>query len=109
MTDTEKIVLSIIRKHTKAEKIYDQDIRKQVSVDDPAGKKGAGLRHVINSLRQMGYPICSDTGGYWFATSKDELVENIEALKGRAIKILDAVRGMGKAVEMFDEMQGKLL
>lgn len=109
MTETEEIVLGIIRKHDAKNKIYDGGIRSQIQVADPVSKKGAGLRHVINSLRQMGYPICSDTGGYWFATSRSELIENINALKGRAIKILEAVRGMEKGVDMFNFEQGKLL
>lgn len=109
MTEIEEIVLKIIQQHTSKNKIYDGGIRSQVLVKDPIGKKGAGLRAIINSLRQRGYPICSDQGGYWFATNKNELIENTEALRGRAIKILEAVRGMEKAVEMFDEVQAKLL
>jgi len=109
MTETEEIVLGIIRKHDAKNKIYDGGIRSQIQVADPVSKKGAGLRHVINSLRQMGYPILSDTGGYWYATTKSELIENTEALRGRAVKILEAVRGMEKAVEMFDTLQAKLL
>lgn len=101
----EKIVIEIIKTRDRFHKIFDSQIRYAVSITDPSEKQGAGLRRVINSLRQKGYPICSDTGGYWYASSKEELIENVEALKGRAIKILEAARGMEKAAEGYDEMQ----
>ncbi len=109
MTEIEKIVLEIIRKHNKKNKIFDGQIRSQIQVEDPAEKPGAGLRRVINSLRTKGYPICSDTSGYWYAESKAELLENAEALKGRAYKILEAARGMEKVAKKYNEVQGTLL
>lgn len=105
----ELAVLEVIREHTAENKILDAYIRSQVRVQDPDKKKvGAGLRRIINSLRTKGYPICSDTGGYWYAQSKAELIENVEALRGRALKILEAVSGMQRAIERYDENMNEI-
>jgi hypothetical protein len=104
----EKMVLLIIQEHTKENTIFDGQIREKINIADPANKCGAGLRTVINSLRQKGYAICSDTNGYWYAQSKQEILDNAEALKGRALKILEAVTGMQKAAERYGEMQATL-
>jgi len=109
LTKDEKIVLEIIKRHNRDNKIFDGLIRFEVVVVDPLGKKGAGIRRVINSLRQKGYAICSDSNGYWYAQSKTELLENAAALRGRAIKIINAAQGMERAAEVYDEMQDKLL
>lgn len=109
LTEEEREVLDVIVKHTKDRKIKDPQIRRQVQVHDPDHEKpGAGLRRVINSLRQKGFAICSDTGGYWYAQSKQELLDNAEALRGRAVKIIEAARGMEKAAEFYDEYQKRL-
>lgn len=108
LTEPEKVVLEIIKKHNAGNKIFDGQIREQILIADPAEKPGAGLRRVINALRCKGYAICSDTRGYWYASTKQELVDNIEALKGRAIKILEAAKGMEHAIPVFDERRRTL-
>jgi len=109
MEEIEKMVLDIIKTKKGEDRINDGGIRNLVKVADPDIKKpGAGLRRIINNLRQQGYAICSDTGGYWYASSKRELLDNAEALRGRAVKILEAVRGMERAAERFEEIQGGL-
>lgn len=110
ITQEEKAVLDVIMKHTSENKIFDGQIRYEVRVSDPdSKKKGAGLRRVINSLRQKGYPICSDVGGYWYAQSKEELEENYNALKGRACKILEAASGMKLAIDKYEEIKSNKL
>jgi len=105
----EEAVLRIIKNCTSENKILDPQIRQLVKVADPeSDKKGAGLRRVINSLRQKGFAICSDTGGYWYAQSWEELNENINALIGRATKIMIAAQGMKKALDNFNEVQKQL-
>ena len=104
----ESNVLDIIARHDWDHKVKAKQIAYQVTTEDPAGKPGAGLRRIVNSLRQKGYAICSDSQGYWYAKGKSELMDNIEALRGRAIKILEAVRGMERAVRDYDEPQKKM-
>ena len=110
LNDEEQSVHDIILGFDGSIKITDGEIRQRVQVADPdTKKKGAGLRRIINSLHQKGYPICSDTGGYWYAQSQQELLDNAEALRGRAIKILNAVQGMERAANHFNLMQAKLI
>lgn len=109
LTEEEKAVLDVIIKHSATDKIRDPQIRRIVMIIDPDSKKpGAGLRRVINQLRQKGFGICSDTGGYWYAQDKQELLDNAQSLRGRAIKIIEAARGMERAADRFDEMQARL-
>ena len=109
LNQQEKTVLEVIKNHTKDSKIFDGAIRRAVRTTDPAEKPGAGLRRIINSLRQKGFAICSDTRGYWYAQSKGELLENAEALRGRAIKIINAAQGMERAAERYEEMKQETL
>lgn len=109
LTEEEKAVLECIKVHSATDKIRDPQIRRQVMIIDPDSKKpGAGLRRVINQLRQKGFGICSDTGGYWYASDRQELLENAQALRGRAIKIIEAAKGMENAAARFDEIQARL-
>lgn len=109
ISEEEKAVLDVIIKHSSTDKIRDPQIRRQVQIIDPDTKKpGAGLRKVINQLRQKGFGICSDTGGYWYAQSKQELIDNAQSLRGRAIKIIEAARGMERAADRYDEIQARL-
>lgn len=110
LTETDKLVLEIIRSVKGILRINDGGIRSLVKVKDPdAAKPGAGLRKIINGLRQRGYAICSDTRGYWYASGPQELRENAAALKGRAVKILEAAKGMERAADRYDEIQGRLV
>ena len=110
LSSEERAVLEVLNRHHKDNKITDPAIRVWVQVSDYHIEKfGAGLRRVINTLRQKGYPICSDTKGYWMATDKREILDNAEALKGRAIKILEAVRGMQYAAKKMPLEQTSLL
>ncbi len=99
-----------ILKHRSAEnKIKDPEVRGLVDYRISAEKiKSTDVRKSVNNLRQNGYPICSDSGGYWIARSKDELLDNAGRLRSRAIKIMEDVKGMNKAVEKFETMQKKL-
>ena len=108
LNEEESNVLDIISRHGWDNKIKAKQIAYQVTTEDPAGKPGAGLRRIVNSLRQKGYAICSDSKGYWYAKSKSELLDNAEALRGRAVKILEAARGMERAVRDYNEPQKKM-
>ena len=91
-----KAILEIMLDHVGVENaITDSMIRHIIRVQDPDDRKpSAGLRDVINALRQEGNPICSGLVGYWYAKDEYELRQNIEALDGRALKIMSATKGM---------------
>ncbi len=109
ISDLEKAVIDSIKKRTREHKIIGGQILEEIGMIDPnMSKPGATLRKVINSLRQKGFAICSDSSGYWYAQTKGELEETIESLKGRAKKIYEAAAGMQKAVTMWDDVQQKL-
>jgi len=103
LTQIEMEILDIIRSRVGEENaIKDTEIRKIIDVPDPDKRKPtAGLRDIVNSLRQKEYPICSGIKGYWYAKDIAELRENIEALDGRAIKIMTATKGMKARLEMW--------
>lgn len=41
------------------------------------------IRKIINHLRHSGCPICSDSTGYWWAATKNEIKECIQSLHER--------------------------
>jgi hypothetical protein len=106
-------ILAILKNHVGEEHaIKDPAIRQFVNVPDRDPRKPtAGLREIINTLRQSGEPICSSTNGYWYAKNAEELKNCIEALDGRAIKIFEATKGMKKALNNLfnDKVQAKFL
>ena len=63
--DKETAICQYLKKHhTGGERaVYSRELQRLFSID------GRGLRRKINSLRQDGYPICSDERGYYYADS----------------------------------------
>lgn len=104
LSPVENDVLKIIKSRVGEENaIKDQEIRSMLEVPDSDKRKPtAGLREVINSLRQKEYPICSGLNGYWYAKDAQDLYFNIEALNGRALKIMTAVKGMRAALNRIN-------
>lgn len=41
---------------------------------------GRSLRRIISSLRQEGYPICSDCKGYYYAQTQEEVNSTVSRL-----------------------------
>ena len=110
--EAKKDILEIMKNHVGVDNaITDKIIRRLINVDDPDRRKPtAGLRDVINALRQEGYPICSGLVGYWYAKDVEELEKNIGELDGRAIKIMTATKGMKKTLEAWKSSgQAKLI
>jgi len=97
-------ILEIMLDHVGVENaITDKVIRELVIVSDPDVRKPtAGLRDIINALRQEGHPICSGLVGYWYAKDIDELRSNIEALNGRALKIMSATKWMNECLTRWE-------
>jgi biotin operon repressor len=59
------------------------EIQRQINLVDADHKKGAGLRQIINALRDKGYAICANENGYYYAKDKNELWEYIQDFQNR--------------------------
>ena len=62
---------------------------------------GAEIRKTVNALRCGGFPVCSDTAGYYYAQTQDEVNATIAQLNGRITKISNAKNGLLASMEMF--------
>lgn len=56
--------------------------------------KGAAIRKLVNALRCEGFPICSDTVGYYIAATQQEINNTITQLNSRITKIANAKNGL---------------
>ena len=56
--------------------------------------KGSDVRKTVNSLRCAGFPVCSDTVGYYYAATQEEINSTIAQLNGRITKISNARNGL---------------
>lgn len=72
----------------KASAVFSREVERRFSVN------GRNLRRKISKLRQEGYPICSDESGYYYAETKEELVDTICRLSTFATKVSIARNGM---------------
>lgn len=59
---------------------------------------GRNIRNIVHILRCEGNPICSDENGYYYATTKRELVGSIRQLDSRIRKIKQARDGLESAI-----------
>ena len=84
--------------HTGGERaVYSHELQRLFSID------GRGLRRKINSLRQDGYPICSDERGYYYADTQEENRmpaepdgdESIQCQDGAFVRLHSGGRGHG--------------
>ena len=58
------------------------------------GVPRTSVRHMINSARSNGSPICSCQKGYYIATDKVEIQETIDSMRGRIAKMEKAISGL---------------
>ena len=65
------------------------------------GITGRLLRRAITELQVEGYPICSDTNGYFYAVNEDEIDNTIKHLTTRAQEMETARDGLLKAKANF--------
>ena len=63
--------------------------------------KGAEIRKTVNALRCGGFPVCSDTAGYYYAATQNEVNATIAQLNGRITKIANAKNGLLASTELF--------
>lgn len=62
--------------------------------------KGSEVRKIVNTLRCAGYPVCSDTVGYYYAATQEEINTTIAQLNGRITKISNARNGLLASLAM---------
>lgn len=55
---------------------------------------GNAIREKVNSLRQQGIPICSSSNGYYYASSKIDVMKTISNLSSRIVGITKAISGL---------------
>lgn len=58
------------------------------------GLNGRTIRRIISSLRQEGFPICSDESGYYFADTQQEINKTVSRLNELVTKISNARTGL---------------
>lgn len=72
----------------KAKAIHSQDLQRLFSID------GRNLRRKISSLRQDGFPICSDENGYYYADNQKEINKTVCRLNGMVTGVSNARTGL---------------
>ena len=77
------------KNHTGGDRaVYSRELQRLFSID------GRSLRRRINSLRQDGYPICSDARGYYYADSQEEINDTVCRLNQMVTKVSNARTGL---------------
>lgn len=75
--------------HTgKENAVFSKDLERMFKID------GRNIRRKISSLRQDGYPICSDETGYYFASNQQEINDTVSRLNELVIKISNSRNGL---------------
>jgi biotin operon repressor len=79
----------LMKNHTGKEKaVFSAELERLFSID------GRTLRRKISSLRQDGYPICSDETGYYYADNQKEINDTVCRLNELVTKISNARTGL---------------
>ncbi|MEG0912690.1 MAG: hypothetical protein RSD35_08115 [Oscillospiraceae bacterium] len=70
---------------------------------------GRTLREHINKLRIVGYPICSETDGYYYASTVNELNDTIARLDSLSEQIGQASDGLrrGRGSSLSDSLESE--
>lgn len=63
--------------------------------------KGAEIRKTVNALRCGGFPVCSDTAGYYYAATQAEVNTTVAQLNSRITKISNAKNGLLASMALF--------
>ena len=88
--DKRTAICEYLRKnHTGREKaVYSRELQRLFCID------GRNLRRKISSLRQDGFPICSDENGYYYADSQKEINDTVARLNELVTKVSIARTGL---------------
>ena len=97
--DKRTAICEFLRKHHtgKDKAIYSRELERLFSLD------GRTLRRKISSLRQDGFPICSDETGYYYAETQKEINDTVCRLNSLVLRISNARTGMLYASVMSDD------
>ena len=58
---------------------------------------GRTVRRMVNRFRQEGYPVCSDSTGYYLASSQKEINNTVSRLNGLVTGVSNARTGLLQA------------
>jgi hypothetical protein len=88
--DKKATICAYLKEHHtgKNRAILSRDLQRLFSID------GRNLRRKISSLRQDGYPICSDESGYYYADNQKEINQTVYRLNGMLTKVSNARTGL---------------
>ena len=88
--DMKATICAYLKEHHtgKSRAILSRDLQRLFSID------GRNLRRKISSLRQDGYPICSDGSGYYYADNQKEINQTVYRLNGMLTKVSNARTGL---------------
>lgn len=88
--DKRTAICEYLRKnHTGREQaVYSRELQRLFCID------GRNLRRKISSLRQDGFPICSDENGYYYADSQKEINDTVARLNELVTKVSNARTGL---------------
>lgn len=64
---------------------------------------GREIRKAVHRLRLLGYPICSNTQGYWWAEDLDELKETINFLDGMITNMTEVSKALKQVLNGADK------
>jgi len=65
----------------------------------------SNVREWINELASASYPVCSNSHGYWYGTTRKELEETLAHRRSRVQKQLAAIKGLEIALERLNGEQ----
>lgn len=94
LTETDFLVLGIIKQHSTHNRILAKDIIKETS------QTYKQLKISVKRLRKNGIPIGASKAnpmGYWIARTKEEIAESNLLYEAQAYSMLDTVKTMNKA------------
>ena len=109
---TKIIIANYLKKHHtgKERAVHSNELERLFSID------GRNLRRKISSLRQDGYPICSDETGYYYADNQNEINATVNRLNELVMKISNARTGLlyssamnidGEDIEVIVRLKGR--
>lgn len=95
--------MTIFERYMKDEHSGEQNAVLSKEIEKRFKIKGSEVRTIVNDLRCQGVPICSNSKGYFYATSKDEVEKTLNHLNSRVGKITEARDGMLNILKNFEE------
>ncbi len=103
LTDLQQSAWDIIKQARIGKEITGKQVAQSIGLKPRSpDKEGADMRQVIHALRVKEYPLCANTGGYYAAKDKQELLDYCKSLEGRIRETQMALNGLEKANPVFE-------